>query len=139
MEARLNARTITAEAARPYLENAARFDTSGGLLTPEEVAGGAIWQALERDGRKIGAYALSLTQHERGSVLWLVAAAANQPGRDLSPHILSIVEQQAEQVGARQVAVTTIRPGAIKKLLEHGYEVTGITLRKKIKHEKNGP
>lgn len=116
-----------------YLDQAARFDTSGGLLTPGEMVQGAIWQSLEQDGERIGAYALSLTQHDNGAVLWMVAAAANVPGRDLSPHILSIIEQQAKQAGAAQVAVQTIRRGAVKKLLAHGYEVTGITLRKKIK------
>lgn len=132
VETSLTARPLDAEEARSFLECAARFDTSGGLLTQDEATQGAVWMGLEQGGQLIGAYALSLTQHQRGGVLWMVAAAANVPGRDLSPHILSLVEQQAGQVGAQQVAVTTIRRGAIKKLLAHGYEVTGVTLRKRL-------
>lgn len=118
--------------ARPYLLVAAEFDTSAGMLTPEEATSGAVWQAVEHEGQQVGAYGLSLSQHERGAVLWVVACAADLPGQDLTPHILSIIEQQAQQVGAVQVAMTTIRRGAVKKLLHHGYEISGITLRKRI-------
>lgn len=132
MEIVLTSKHIGAADARPYLLQAAQFDTSAGLLTPDEAASCAVWQAVEHAGQQVGAYGLSLSQHERGTVLWVVACAAAVPGQDLTPHLLSIIEQQAQQVGAAQVAMTTIRRGAVKKLLQHGYEISGITLRKRI-------
>jgi hypothetical protein len=118
--------------ALPYLKQAAEFDTSGGMLTLEEICNGAVMQAVEHDGRRIGAYALQVAQHDNGKVLWVVACAARLPGQDLTPQLLNIIEQQASRTGADQVAITTRRRGLISKLLQHGYEISGVTLRKKI-------
>lgn len=121
----------SAEDALPWLQRAAKFDTSGGLLGVDEVLRGSVFQAVQHGGECIGAYALSLSQHDQGAVLWVTACAADLPGVDLVPHLLSIIEQQARTVEAQQVAITTRRRGLIKKLLHNGYEISGITLRKK--------
>lgn len=132
LEACIKAVGISAVDALKILDGAAQYDTSGGLLSLAEVCGGAVFQAVEYQGRRVGAYALQRSQHDGGAVLWITACAANVPGVDLTPHILSVIEQQAQQVDADQVAITTARRGLIKKMLALGYEISGITLRKRI-------
>lgn len=118
--------------ALPYLLKAADFDTTGGAQSVDEVLARSLCQGVECDGVTVGAYALELVEHQASKVLWVTACAADLPGQDLTPHLLDMIEQQAGQVGAAQVAMTTIRRGLVKKLLSHGYEITGITLRKKL-------
>jgi N-acetylglutamate synthase-like GNAT family acetyltransferase len=118
--------------ARTMLERVGHFDTTAGLLSLDEMLAGSVYQVLKQDDKTVGAYALQMAQHENGAVLWVVAAVANDPGKDLSPHIFSIIEQQARSVNASQIACTTVRKGLIKKLLKMGFEVSGITLRKKL-------
>lgn len=133
VEAGLIAVAAGEEQARPLLEKVGKYDTTAGLLSTDEMLDGSIYQTLQLgSGEVVGAYALQLSQHQAGSVLWVVAAAANVPGQDLSPSIFGIIEQQARQVGAAQIACTTRRGGLVKKLLGMGFEISGITLRKKL-------
>lgn len=118
--------------ALPYLLKAADFDTTAGAQTVAEILQRSLCQGVSCGGEMVGAYALELAVHEAARVLWVTACAADLPGQDLTPHLLDMIEQQAVQVGAGQVAMTTIRRGLIKKLLRHGYEVSGVTLRKKL-------
>lgn len=118
--------------ALPYLQQAVKFDTSAGAQSLDEMLGSSLCQSVEYNGEIVGAYALELAEHKACKVLWITACAAGVPGQDLTPHLLDMIEQQAVQVGAAQVAVTTIRRGLIKKMLAQGYEISGINLRKKL-------
>lgn len=118
--------------ALPYLEQASEHDTSGGLLTISDICHGAVFMAIECDGERVGAYALKLVRHELGAVLWVQSCAANLPGADLSPHIVSIVEEQARQLGASQIAFATVRRGLMKKMRKLGFEDESVILRKNI-------
>lgn len=115
--------------ARPFLMEAMRHDTTAGACTLEELCAGAECFVLEGEGGPVGAYALKVT--EPGPVVWLMAAGGNVRGIDLTGAIVPAIERQA--AGADQVAVTTRRRGLVKKLLRQGYQITGITLRKKLK------
>lgn len=118
--------------ALPYLLKAAYFDTTAGAQTLDEVLVRSLCQGISHNGEIVGAYALELTEHKAGKVLWVTACAADMPGKDMTPDLLDMIEQQAAQVMAGQVAISTIRKGLIKKLLSHGYEVSAVTLRKKL-------
>lgn len=132
METVLIAKAACAEEAWPLIGKVERFDTTAGIQRFEEMLAGSVYQVLELDGETVGAYALQMAHHENGSVVWVAAAAANVPGKDLSPGIYSIIEQQARRAGAAQIACTTKRRGLVKKLLGMGFEISGITLRKKL-------
>ena len=117
----------------PYLEHAAEFDTSGGVITLGDICDGSAFFLLQADGKTVGGYAVKLARYERASIMWVQSASANLPGAELSPHILSIVEQQARQLGADQIAFATRRRGAVKKLLKAGYGHESVILRKNLK------
>lgn len=117
--------------AQPFLMAAQRFDTTAGACTIEELCGGAECFILENDALPLGAYALKVAEHSGGRVVWLMAAGGEVRGVDLTAAIVPAIELQA--AGAAQVAITTKRRGLVKKLVRLGYEITGITLRKKLK------
>jgi len=112
--------------ARPFLLEAMLHDTTAGACSLEELCAGAECFLVEHDSRPVGAYALRVY----GKVVWLMAAGGNMRGVDLTAAIVPAIERQA--AGAGQVAVTTRRRGLVKKLVRQGYQITGITLRKKI-------
>lgn len=113
--------------ARPFLVDAMRFDTTAGACTIEELCAGSECFLLENETGPVGGYALKVV----GPVVWLMAAGGNLRGIDLTSAIVPAIERQAE--GSDQVAITTKRRGLVKKLLRQGYQITGITLRKKLK------
>jgi hypothetical protein len=119
--------------ALPYLQKASEHDTSGGLLTIDDICHGAVFLAIECDGERVGAYALKLVRHTNGAVLWVQSCAANLPGADLTPSIVSIIEQQARQLGAHQIAFATVRRGLVKKMQRLGFGEQSVILRKNIK------
>ena len=118
----------------PVLELAIgpRCDTSGGLLSVAEACQGSECFAVYEGGALVLGYALKRVQHEGGAVTWIMAAAGNRPGLDLTQTALPAIEQQARDAGTVQVAITTKRRGLIAKLKKQGYAVTGVTLRKTL-------
>ena len=106
-----------------------KFDTTAGAVKPDEMCGNAELFGIEVNGELVGGYALRVT----GKTCWLMAAAVIGQGVNFERDILPVIERQAQPVG--QVAVTTRRRGGIKKLLRNGYEITGYTLRKNLKHD----
>ncbi|WP_417284672.1 hypothetical protein [Comamonas sp.] len=135
MEAQaLTARAAALSEALPLLQRAGakRCDTSAGLLSVEEVARGGACFVVEQGGVPVMAYALGLTTHDAGGVLWVTAAGGNLPGGDLTASILPLIEQQGRAVGARQVAMQTRRRGLVAKLERQGYHVAGYILRKNL-------
>ena len=60
-----------------------------------------------------------------------VRAAAGRAQLDLSDVLDALTEAQASRF--RSIAFQTQRRGLVKKALEHGYEIAGYVMRKKIK------
>lgn len=120
--------------ALPMLAPAmARGDTTAGAAgLAELLAGASAYTLNDAAGNPAVVYALKVADHEKCRVLWVMAAAGGLPGHDLTITGLQAVEAQARSIHAGQVAITTKRRGLIKKLTRCGYEVTGVTLRKKI-------
>lgn len=118
----------------PVLELAIgpRCDTSGGLLSVAEACQGSECFAVHEGDILVMAYALRRVQHEGGAVTWITAAAGNRPGLDLTRSAIPAIEQQAKDANTQQVAITTRRPGLIRKLKKQGYAITGVTLRKTL-------
>lgn len=109
-----------------------RFDTTGGTATLADLCHNAQGFEISQDGRRVGAYSIRVQTHEQTRVAWVMAAAANAPGVDLTALVVPCIEYQAMELECSHVAVTTIRRGLVRKLQAQGYEITGITLRKKI-------
>ena len=120
--------------ALPLLAPAlARGDTTAGAAGLAELLDGSQAYTLDDDaGRPAVCYALKVAQHQKCRVLWIMAAAGGRAGHDMTGESLQAVHAQAKSLGAAQVAITTKRPGLIKKLARHGYTVTGVPLPKSI-------
>lgn len=114
------------------LEPAARFDTTAGAASLADLCAGAQGFELRQGGQRQLAYAVKVAQHKAHRVAWIMAAAGHAPGVDLTATVLPAIEYQARELECSQVAITTIRPGLIRKLKARGYTVTGVTLRKNI-------
>lgn len=109
-----------------------RGDTTGGAASVDDMAGGGQVYEVQQGGRQVAAYALSVADHAHARVVWVTAAAGTAPGVDLTAELLEQIYAQARSVHASQVAITTKRRGMLRKLRAQGFEVTGITLRKRI-------
>jgi len=107
-------------------------DTSGGMLPISEMVQGCALFEVVAGGEQVGAFALTMQQMQRGAVCWIMRAAGKLSGVSLANSILPHIESMAQRSGAKQVAITTKRNGLVKLLQAHGYEVTGVTLRKKM-------
>lgn len=134
MEKGLTVHPATFADARHMLERAQlRGDTTAGAASLEELcAGGQVFTVRDGAGRQVLAYVLAMRDHAAARVCWVQAAGGGLPGVDLTGQAMPAIEHQARGQGAGQVAITTRRRGLIKKLRAHGYEVAGVTLRKKI-------
>lgn len=110
-----------------------RGDTTGGAASVAELCqDGQGYEVSDSAGRPVMAYVLAIRDHAAARVCWVQAAGGAMPGVDLTRELLPTIERQAKGQGAGQVAITTRRRGLIKKLRAHGYQVTGVTLRKEI-------
>lgn len=134
MEKSLTVHPSTLERSRPMLElSHHRTDTTGGTASIGELcAGHPAFELRDSQGRAVGAYVLAIRDHAAARVAWVMAAGGAVPGVDLTGAVLPCVERQARTLGAGQVAITTRRPGLIRKLKKQGYSVTGVTLRKNV-------
>lgn len=110
-----------------------RADTTAGAASIEDMCqGGQPFAVLDDAGKPVAAYVLAVRDHDAARVCWVMAAGGGLEGADLTGQVMGTIEGQARNVGAAQVAITTRRRGLIRKLRGQGFEVTGITLRKKI-------
>lgn len=109
-----------------------RADTTGGACSIEDMCASAQAFEVRQDGQPVAAYALNTCEHSGGRVTWVAAAGGGAAGLDLTAQVMDTVIAQARSVQAGQLAITTRRRGLIKKLRALGFEVSGITLRKKI-------
>lgn len=134
METRLTLQPAEYAQARPFLEAAQRRgDTTGGTASLDEMCQGGQAFMLKSAGVPVLAYVLAMRDHAAARVCWVQAAAGKMQGVDLTEQALPVIEAQARGQGAGQVAITTRRPGLVKKLKARGYRVTGVTLRKTLK------
>jgi hypothetical protein len=125
---------IPMDAALPLLAPlaGAKADTAMGAMTLPEILNESQTYLVNLDGRDVGAIALKISQHSQGDVLWIVGGVGGCKGADMVRDVLPAVEEAAEINRCQFTAITTRRPGMVKKLEAVGYEVTGITLRKRI-------
>lgn len=105
-------------------------DHTGGALTISEACEGASAWAVETVA---GELAMAYAMRPSGQTCWIVAAAGNLPGVDLTRSVLPTIEAQAKALGCRQIAVTTKRGGLVQKLKRVGWHEAATTLRKVIK------
>ena len=114
------------------LENE-KADTSAGALAAGDVCGpGARGYVAHVGAVPVLAYVLSFAQAGKKLVCWVLAAVGDAPGRDLTGEILPVIERQARQAGAQQIAITTKRRGLAKKINALGFIETGRTYRKNL-------
>lgn len=109
-----------------------KSDTTGGAESIAEMCRNAHTFAITDGAATVGAYALRIVEHDRARVAWVTAAQGDVLGVDLIASVVPVVEAQARHLGAGQMAINTRRRGLIKKMQRLGFEITGVTLRKKL-------
>lgn len=134
MEKSLSVRRATLESTRHLLERALqRGDTTAGAASIADLCGnGQAFEVLDKFQDPIAAYVLAVHEHAKARVCWVMAAGGGMAGIDLTETLMGTIEAQAGEVQADQIAITTRRRGLIKKLQAQGFEVAGVTLRKKL-------
>jgi|GEM_PF-3340298 hypothetical protein len=136
MEKALRVKQVPAEALVDILAALERekTDTSAGAMTAEEACGphadGYIVQDAE--GRNVAAYLLTFQNCAKKRVCWVNGAYGRAPGHDLTAEVMPIVEKQAREGGAHQIAVMTKRMGLAKKICADGFQETGRIYRKNL-------
>ena len=123
----MKVRLIQAEAARPWLEMAGKFDVSGGIVSQAENESGCLFMAvLDDDGRECGAFSVRIA----GNTLWIIQAGGRLPGVSLSEEVMPSVEVAARSLDGRSVAFATRRAGLIERMEKLGFEAAGTIVRK---------
>lgn len=105
--------------------------TSQGLTGVKDILGESQAFAVCEGEELRAVYSLKVSQQTGGAVVW-VTGAAQCRGGGLVGSVLPAIEGQARQAGASQVAAVTRRRGLIRKMVQQGYEVTGVVLRKRV-------
>ncbi len=121
--------------ARDALARAAAFDTTGGLVTLEELlAAGALFELVDDGGGVRVRYVLRQVEHAHGAEV-IVTAAASDPraGFDATRIGMAAIMAQAQAAGASTVAVHTRRNGLLRKLARLGFSLDGFILRKRVR------
>ncbi len=119
-------------AARAGYAKAMRFDTTGGTASLDDVLHGAELFDVFDGERLVLRYALRVSRREHGTQGEIVAAAGACPGLRLVDAFLPVIERQL--AGADAVKVTTKRKGLAAKLMQHGYQLDGFIMRKRLAH-----
>lgn len=124
---------LSAAAALPLLAGvmAPDLDTGGGLLSVEELIGAAeCFEVIAEDGRRVGAYAVQVVEHDNGREAVLLAGVGRLPGADLTAAIVPVVAEQAKSAGCKALTIYTRRRGLLAKLCGQGFSLDGYILRK---------
>ena len=108
----------------------ARRDTTGGLGTLESELAGAQFFDVVVNGETVARYALQSVTRAAGVEVFIVGAAGNVKGADLTLSVLPHIEQQC--AAADRLTVNTRRRGLVKKLLGQGWTLDSFVLRKKL-------
>lgn len=110
-----------------------KTDTTAGAVTAAEACNQHARGYLVKDGEKtVMAYLLAFQNCAQKRVCWVTGARGNAPGHDLTAEVLPVIEQQAREGGAQQIAITTKRRGLAKKISDAGFMETGRTYRKNL-------
>jgi len=110
-----------------------KTDTTAGAVSALEACGQhARGYTVKQGDKTVMAYLLAFQDCAKKRVCWVVGARGNAPGHDLTDEVLPVIEQQAREGGAQQVAITTKRRGLAKKICESGFQETGRTYRKNL-------
>lgn len=112
---KISLRRATAAEILPFVERAARYDTTDGAEDAQSVARRGGWLFCEA-GKPFAGF----TVIEREGGLF-VTAASGEGRRDLTALILGTLEQ----AGAASVAFQTRRRGLMRKAQRLGYRVAG--------------
>lgn len=123
----------------PLEPGAAAFAALAPALDDEALFAGNMAWALDGcqlfgvvdGGSQVGAFALRYQGWPGGSEAVVVAGAGRWRGGSLLATVLPHIEATA---GADFVRIHTGRPGLIKKLIQQGYEVSEVVLRKRVNH-----
>lgn len=108
----------------------AKRDTTGGLGTMETELAGAQFFEVVVNGETVARYALQSVTRAAGVEVFIVGAAGNIKGADLTFSVLPHIEKQC--AAADRLTVNTRRRGLVKKLLGQGWTLDSFVLRKKL-------
>lgn len=120
----------TFEQVREFMENSARFDTSGGLQSCDDVFGGCVFMKFVAGSEVLGACALRLRDHSGGRELWIIGLSLNLRSLNDWPFVMEIVEAVARRAGAKCLTILTRRGGGVKRALSLGFEQNAVMMRK---------
>lgn len=110
----------------------AKTDTTAGAIAASELERTSRGYRVDLEGVPVMGYTLQMSQHTKKRVCWITAAVGAANGHDLTGEVLPLIEAQARQAGAHQIAITTKRAGLAKKIQAHGFCETGVTYRKNL-------
>lgn len=126
----MKVRLIQADAARPWLELAGKFDVGGGVVSQSENEAGCMFiSVLDDAGNECGAFSIRID----GAVLWVVQAGGRLPGVSLSEEVMPAVENAALALGCRSVAFATRRAGLVERMAKLGFSPAGTIMQKVLK------
>jgi hypothetical protein len=108
-----------------------KWDWSGLHGVDDVIGGGAMYAALDAQGRPAMAFVVEQVQHEHGRELVIRAALQLMRGRDLVAEVLPEIER-VFGVGCAAVTLTTRRAGLVRKLKSAGYGEAATIMRKKL-------
>lgn len=131
MEKALAVHAVPVGALVPMLQQleSDKTDTTAGATAAADVCGDGYMVTL--DGVPVMGYVLRFADGAK-PVCWVLGAVGHAPGHDLTAEVLPVIERQAREGGAQQVAFTTKRRGLEKKISMAGYVETGRIYRKNI-------
>lgn len=109
-----------------------KTDTSAGLCTVQDLCGSSQAFKLTDHGHTVAAYTVDPQEFDRGVCLMVTSLAGHLDGVDLALTMDRIITAQAQQIGAKQIAMLTRRRGLIRKLAAQGWTVAAIKMVKKI-------
>lgn len=92
--------------------------------TPEQIA--AHGECFRLDGPQGGCV---FVLRKKGHVLWIDGAAADRPGSGLLRDGLRLAREIARQVGAKEIAFETARPGLVRQSKKAGLVIAGYVLK----------
>lgn len=106
------------------------WEIDAGLMTHRDmVAGASCYAVIDEEGQLLGSFALTVDDYPGGRVAWITAGEGKWEDGDLTRVILPRVEAMAE---ADYMAIRTLRPGLVRKLVPAGYGLGGTILMKRL-------
>lgn len=114
------------------LELAAAKDVSGQGSAQDLAQGAAVFELLDPEGVRVGAFAVRVDTYSDGRLV-TVTAAGGKGDNGATEAMAAWVEDQARyHIKARAVTCTTQRRGLVRRLQGLGYRVAGYVMQKDI-------